>query len=173
MTISDNIHDTLIFAFLAFCFYLSSHSFKSSSSINPCFTLISLSLAREFSEHKCMVLKRILLPIDQLDGGKLNENIQKQPSRSVLKKKGVLRMCSKFTGERPCPCLNAISLKLQSNLFFLIFIFFILLLCNVIEIKLRHGCSPVNLLHIFRTPFLKNTSGLLLLNNRGFSDRPS
>ena len=80
-------------------------------------------------------------------------------------------MCSKFTGERPCPCLNAISLKLQSNLFFLIFIFFILLLCNVIEIKLRHGCSPVNLLHIFRTPFLKNTSGLLLLNNRGFSGR--
>ena len=25
------------------------------------------------------------------------------------------------------------------------------------------GCSPVNLLHIFRTPFLKNTSGRLLL----------
>ena len=24
---------------------------------------------------------------------------------------------------------------------------------NVIEIALRHGCSPVNLLHIFRTPF--------------------
>ena len=31
------------------------------------------------------------------------------------------------------------------------------------EIALRHGCSPVNLLHIFRTPFLKNTSGRLLL----------
>ena len=29
------------------------------------------------------------------------------------------------------------------------------LLCNFIEIALRHGCSPVNLLHIFRTPFLK------------------
>ena len=27
----------------------------------------------------------------------------------------------------------------------------------------KHGCSPVNLLHIFRTPFLKNTSGQLLL----------
>ena len=26
-------------------------------------------------------------------------------------------------------------------------------------ITLRHGCSPVNLLHIFRPPFLKNTSG--------------
>ena len=26
-----------------------------------------------------------------------------------------------------------------------------------------HKCSPVNLLHIFRSPFLKNTSGRLLL----------
>ena len=34
---------------------------------------------------------------------------------------------------------------------------------NFIEITLPHGCSPVNLLHIFRTPFLKNTSGRLLL----------
>ena len=32
-----------------------------------------------------------------------------------------------------------------------------------IEITLWHGCSPVNLLHIFRTPFLKNTSRWLLL----------
>ena len=40
------------------------------------------------------------------------------------------------------------SLKLQSNF---------------IEIALRYGCSPVNLLHIFRAPFLKNTSGGLLL----------
>ena len=35
---------------------------------------------------------------------------------------------------------------------------------NFIEITVRHGCSPVNLLHIFRTPFSKNTSGWLLLN---------
>ena len=33
------------------------------------------------------------------------------------------------------------------------------------EITPRHGCSPVNLLHIFRTPFYKNTSRGLLLNN--------
>ena len=32
-----------------------------------------------------------------------------------------------------------------------------------IEITLRHGCSPVDLLHIFRTTFLKNSSGWLLL----------
>ena len=38
------------------------------------------------------------------------------------------------------------------------------LLCNFIEIALRHGCSRVNLLHIFRTPFSKNTSRWLLLN---------
>ena len=31
-------------------------------------------------------------------------------------------------------------------------------LCNFIEIALRHGCSPVNLLHIFRTPLPKNTA---------------
>ena len=37
------------------------------------------------------------------------------------------------------------------------------MLCNFIEIELRHGCSPVNLLHIFRTPFPRNTSGWLLL----------
>ena len=31
------------------------------------------------------------------------------------------------------------------------------------KITLRHGCSPVNLLRIFRTPFPKNTSEGLLL----------
>ena len=42
----------------------------------------------------------------------------------------------------------SISIKLQSNF---------------IEITLRHGRSPVNLLHIFRTPFPKNNPGRLLL----------
>ena len=60
--------------------------------------------------------------------------------------KSVLKMCSKFTGEHPCR--SAISIKLQSNF---------------IEIALRHGCCPVNLLHIFRTPFPRNTYGWLLL----------
>ena len=33
---------------------------------------------------------------------------------------------------------------------------------NFIEITVRHGCSPVNLLHVFITPFFKNISvGLL------------
>ena len=34
---------------------------------------------------------------------------------------------------------------------------------NFIAITLQHGFSPVNLLHIFRRPFSKNTSGRLLL----------
>ena len=41
------------------------------------------------------------------------------------------------------------------------------LLCNFIEVALRHGCSPVNLLHIFRTTFPKNTSRRLLLKVYG------
>ena len=61
--------------------------------------------------------------------------------------KGILKICCKFTKERSCR--NAISIKL---------------LCNFIEITLRHGCSPVNLLHIFRTTFSRNTSGWLLLD---------
>ena len=34
---------------------------------------------------------------------------------------------------------------------------------HIIEITLRLGCFPVNLLHIFKTPFSKNTYGWLLL----------
>ena len=63
-------------------------------------------------------------------------------SRSeVFLVKGVLKTCSKYTGEHPRQ--SVISIKLQSDF---------------IEIAPRHRCSPVNLLHIFRTPFLKNTS---------------
>ena len=62
----------------------------------------------------------------------------------VLLRKGAPKICSKFTGEHPCR--SAISIKL---------------LCSFIEIAFWHGCSPVNLLHIFRTQ--KNPSGWLLL----------
>ena len=34
---------------------------------------------------------------------------------------------------------------------------------DFIEITYRNGCSHVNLLHIFNTPFPKNNSGGLLL----------
>ena len=66
--------------------------------------------------------------------------------REVSLGKGFVKICSKFTGEHSCR--SAISIKL---------------LCNFIGIALRHGCSPVNLLDIFRTPFPKNISEWLLL----------
>ena len=66
--------------------------------------------------------------------------------QEVFQEKGVLKICSKFTGEHPCR--SAISIKLQSSF---------------IETTLWHECSPSNLLYIFRTPFPKNTSGWLLL----------
>ena len=71
--------------------------------------------------------------------------LQKQPTRGVLKKR-CSEIYSKFTGEHSCR--SVISIKL---------------LCNFIEISLRHECSPANMLHIFRTTFLRNTSGWLLL----------
>ena len=37
-----------------------------------------------------------------------------------------------------------------------------------IETALQHGCSPVNLLHIFRIPIPKSTSGRLLLRMDAF-----
>ena len=64
----------------------------------------------------------------------------------VFLAKGALKICSKFTGEHPCQSVT--SIKSQSNF---------------IEIIFWDGCSPVNLLHIFSAPFLKNTSGGLLL----------
>ena len=71
---------------------------------------------------------------------------------------GILKICSKFTGKHSCR--SVIAIKLQSNF---------------IEITLPHGCSSVNLFHIFRTDFSKNTSGWLLLSlpDQSASWRPS
>ena len=60
---------------------------------------------------------------------------QKQPSRGVLTK-----ISGNFT-EHPCR-RSVISIKL---------------LCNFTEITPRHECYPVDLRHIFREPFYKNT----------------
>ena len=62
-------------------------------------------------------------------------------------KKVLWKIFGKFTGENSCQ--SVISIKLRG-----IFI----------EITLWHGCSPVNLLHIFRTSFSENTSEGLLLS---------
>ena len=60
-------------------------------------------------------------------------------------RKFVLKICSKLTGENPFS--SVISIRL---------------LYNFIEITLQHGCSPVIMLHVFRTSFYKVFGGLLL-----------
>ena len=73
-------------------------------------------------------------------------DIQKQPSRGVLVKR-----CSENTQQiyKRTPIPKCDFNKIASNF---------------IESTLRYDCSFVNLLHIFRTIFLKNTSGGLLLD---------
>ena len=73
----------------------------------------------------------------------LLENQQKQPSRGVLRKRCSENMPQIYR-TTPMPRIPMLS--------------------NFIEIALRHGSSPGNLLHIFRTTFPKKTSGWLLLN---------
>ena len=71
--------------------------------------------------------------------------LQKQPPRGVLRK-----TCSENIQQiyRRTPMPKCDFNKVEITL---------------IEITLRHGCSPVNLRHIFRIAFLKNSSGRLLL----------
>ena len=57
----------------------------------------------------------------------------------VFLRKGVLKLCCKFTGEHSCRE--------------------VIWIWNFTEIALQHRWFPVNLLHIFITPFPKNTSG--------------
>ena len=71
--------------------------------------------------------------------------VTKATLHSCSFKRGVLKICSKFTGQNPCR--SVISIKMQSSF---------------IIIPLWHGCSPVSLLHILTTSSYKNTSGGLL-----------
>ena len=66
----------------------------------------------------------------------------------VLLGKGALKIYIKFTENTHAEVRSVISIKL---------------LQNFIEITLRHGCSPVNQLHIFRIPFYRKTYGGLFL----------
>ena len=66
----------------------------------------------------------------------------------VLLGKGALKIYIKFTENIHAEVRSVISIKL---------------LWNFIEITLRHGCSPLNLLHIFRIPFYRKTYGGLFL----------
>ena len=84
--------------------------------------------------------------------GHRNKDIKCRSSRPfVFLGKGILKMCGKSTGKHPCQ--NPISIKL---------------LCNFIEIALRHGCSLVNLLYISRTSFLRTWLLLAILTNPQF-----
>ena len=74
-----------------------------------------------------------------------NISFRRSPPKVFLGK-GFLKICSKFTGEHPCQ--SVVSIKL---------------ICKIIEIALRHGFPAVDLLHISRTSFYKNTSRGLLL----------
>ena len=62
--------------------------------------------------------------------------------------KGVLKICSKFMGEHLRR--SAISISKCNFKIALWHVFFT-------EIALRHGCSPVNLLYIFRNLFLRTS----------------
>ena len=111
------------------------------------FTKSSILEVWKGSEYASKCNRWILIYYSAVSLPVFESDISRNSHPEVFLEKGVLKICSKFTGEHPCQ--SVISIKL---------------LCNFIEITLRHGCSPVNSMHIFRTPFLKNPSGRLLLH---------
>ena len=64
------------------------------------------------------------------------KHIQKQPSLDVVRK----RCSEKYVAMLKCDF-------------------------NKVALQLQHGCSPVNLLHIFRAHFYKNIYGGLFMHN--------
>ena len=84
-------------------------------------------------------------------------SLHKQPLRGVLRKRCSENMQQIY--RRTHPCRKDFN-KAASNF---------------IETRLRHGCSPVNLLYNFGTPFSNNNSGWLLLSllDKSTSWRPS
>ena len=73
---------------------------------------------------------------------------------------GLLRNFANST--RKHLCWSPFSIKSDFNK--VVKLFSIKFLWNFFEITPRHGCSQVNLLHIFRTPCPRNTSRWLLLD---------
>ena len=80
-------------------------------------------------------------------------SLKKSFSETICESFFNLFFASSITGNNDLQCQVSLKPLLQVKINFQI---------NFIEITLRHGCSPVNLLHIFRTPFLKNTSERLV-----------
>ena len=119
-------------------------------------TLIQLHIVSSIKLNRELLLK---LLCNNATFFSLQEYVNLEICRSshpeVLLENAVLKLCSKCTVENPCRIVISIS--------------------NFIEITLRHGYSPVNLLHIFRTPFTKNTFRRLLLDmlSKGESESES
>ena len=88
-----------------------------------------------------------------------NVYFKKQPSRGVLRKRYSKNMKQIYrrTPMPNCDFNKVAYLQAELPCRSVIWLF------TFSQITLRHGCSPVNLLHIFITAFLKNTSGWLLL----------
>ena len=92
-----------------------------------------------------------------------NTHVYKDPSDyrnslpEVFCRKGALRNFSKFTGKHLCQSLyfNKVS-GLRAE--------------TLLKKRLWHRCFPVNFAKFLRIPFLKNTSGRLLLNTLFASD---
>ena len=108
------------------------HNLRNGLILNLLSTRTTYCGANSILFRACQVLNKLPLFIKQSQS--LLE--QKQPSRSAFRK----RCSEKYAPKHPCR--SAISIKL---------------FCNFIEIALRHGFSPVNLLHIFTTSIPENT----------------
>ena len=107
--------------------------------INRIFKTQKLPAGMFFVESCIQVFMTCISQIAYVRSDKLEQkHIQKQPSRIVLSKRCSGNMQQIYRGT----CM----LKCHFN-------------------KLKHGCSPVNLLHIFKTLFPKNTSRGLLLQS--------
>ena len=94
--------------------------------------MATLTFNELMHKENCLLSKYAILVVNRL------RNIRSSHP-GLFWRKGVLKICSKLTGENPCRSVISVTL-----------------LCNFIEITLWHGCSPVNLLHIFRTPEYMN-----------------
>ena len=106
------------------------------------FSILSVNSVLSVQSIRCFCPKiwdLVLNEIKNLENLR-NFRIVRSSHPEVFLGKGVLKICSKFTGENQCR--SAISVKLQSDFL--------------------ESLSPVNLLHIFVTPFPKNTSGCYL-----------
>ena len=105
-------------------------------------------LCKSCAIYKVYVKGLLVIPVcDKCNQYLFQFNCPHSSTRSeVFLGKSLLKICSEFIGEHPCR--SVVSIKLLYKFF---------------EITLRHGRSPVNLLHIFKTPFPKKTSGRLLL----------